>query len=248
MQIPVNFPFRLFLVYNLPHNLYNSPQNILWFQMKKDWLQKTEEMVKNRLSFDSSGHDWWHIYRVRKLALRIADFEQANPFIVEMAALLHDICDWKFNDGNEKAGLEVVRLFMNDINIPSQEQQVILEIIGSVSYKGAGIKDKMPSLEGRVVQDADRLDALGAIGIARTFAYGGNKNQAMHEPSLEPTLHQSFEDYKIKRSSSINHFYEKLFLLKDRLHTDSAKKIAQERHDFMVNFVDTFLQEWEGER
>ncbi len=216
--------------------------------MKKDWLQKTEEMVKSRLSLDSSGHDWWHISRVRKLAQDIAKTEKADLFIVEMSALLHDICDWKFNQGNEKAGLEIVRQYLNDIKIPEQEQLAILEIIGAVSYKGAGIKDNMHSLEGKVVQDADRLDALGAIGVARTFAYGGNKNQAMHEPDLKPTLHQSFEEYKTKRSSSINHFYEKLFLLKDRLHTDTAKKIAQNRHNFMVNFVDTFLQEWEGEK
>jgi uncharacterized protein len=216
--------------------------------MNRDRLQKTEEFVKDRLSLDSSGHDWWHISRVRKLAQVIAKTEKVDSFIVEMSALLHDICDWKFNQGNEKAGLEIVRQFLNEIKIPENEQKAILEIIGAVSYKGAGIKDNMQSLEGKIVQDADRLDALGAIGVARTFAYGGSKNQSMHEPELKPTMHQSFEEYKTKRSSSINHFYEKLFLLKDRLHTETAKKMAQSRHDFMVNFVDTFLQEWEGEK
>ena len=214
--------------------------------MKTVWLQKTEEMVKERLSADSSGHDWWHISRVRKLAIRLAKAEGADPFIVEMSALLHDICDWKFNGGNEKAGLAIVQSFLNSISLPLVDQNKILGIIGAVSYKGAGLKDEMPTLEGRVVQDADRLDALGAIGIARTFAYGGNHQQSMHEPGLMPTMHSSFEEYKTKRSSSINHFYEKLFLLKDRMHTATGKKMAISRHEYMQKFVDTFLLEWEG--
>lgn len=215
--------------------------------MKKTWIEKTEEMVKERLSADSSGHDWWHISRVRILAIRIAKAEGADTFIVEMSALLHDICDWKFNKGNEKAGLVIVQTFLKSIELPSESQDKILEIIGAVSYKGAGIKDEMSSLEGCVVQDADRLDALGAIGIARTFAYGGNHHQSMHEPELKPTMHSSFEEYKTKRSSSINHFYEKLFLLKDRMHTDTGKKMAISRHEYMQKFVDTFLLEWKGE-
>jgi uncharacterized protein len=215
--------------------------------MNTVWLQKTEEMVKERLSADSSGHDWWHISRVRKLAIRLAKAEGADPFIVEMSALLHDICDWKFNGGNEKVGLVIVQSFLNSISLPLVDQNKILGIIGAVSYKGAGLKDEMPTLEGRVVQDADRLDALGAIGIARTFAYGGNHHQSMHEPGLMPTMHSSFEEYKTKRSSSINHFYEKLFLLKDRMHTATGKKMAISRHEYMQKFVDTFLLEWEGE-
>lgn len=215
--------------------------------MEKGWLQKTEAMVKEKLSADSSGHDWWHIFRVRKLAITIGKAEGADLFIVEMSALLHDVCDWKFNQGNEKAGLVIVKRFLEDIKLPSNRANLILEIIGAVSYKGAGLKDEMRSLEGKVVQDADRLDALGAIGIARTFAYGGHHQQAMHEPGLEPTMHQSFEEYKTKRSSSINHFYEKLFLLKDRMHTTTGKKMAKSRHRYMEKFVDAFLLEWEGE-
>lgn len=214
--------------------------------MEKEWLHKTELMVKEKLSADSSGHDWWHIFRVRKLAVTIGKAEGAELFIVEMSALLHDICDWKFNQGNEKAGLEIVQKFLDELKLPKDLSNRIIEIIGSISYKGAGIKDDMHSLEGKVVQDADRLDALGAIGIARTFAYGGYHKQPMHEPGLMPTMHQSFEEYKTKRSSSINHFYEKLFLLKDRIHTFTGKKMAKSRHRYMEKFIDAFLLEWEG--
>lgn len=210
------------------------------------WLEKTELMVRAKLEADSSGHDWWHINRVRNLAKRLAIEEGVNIFIVEMSALLHDICDWKFNNGDEQAGVEIVRKFLIEIQLPNNLQNEILHIISNVSYKGANSPDKMPSLEGKVVQDADRLDALGAIGIARTFAYGGTKDQPMHLPGVAPVMHANFQEYKNKRSSSINHFYEKLFLLKDRLHTKSAMQIAEERHQFMVDFVDKFLLEWDG--
>ena len=210
----------------------------------KENIQKTEGFVKNRLEGDGTGHDWWHIHRVRNTALELAREENADLYVVELGALLHDIADHKFHDGDETVGPEVARDWLNSINVDDDTIDHVCEIIKDLSFKGANVPTPMPTIEGKVVQDADRLDALGAIGIARAFAYGGHKNRELHNPRVKPTLHNSFEEYKKDTGPTINHFYEKLFLLKDLMNTDSGKKKAEERHAFMEEFVKRFLKEW----
>lgn len=216
--------------------------------LKKEILQKTESHVQQLLEGEGSGHDWWHIHRVRNTALQLAKNEHADLYIVELAALLHDIADHKFHDGDETIGPKVAGEWLTEIGADSETILHIQQIIRDISYKGAGVATPMQSLEGEIVQDADRLDAIGAIGIGRAFAYGGNKNREMYNPDHSPTQHQSFEAYKTDKGPTINHFYEKLFLLKDRMNTDAAKKMAEERHQFMVEFVDRFYAEWDGKK
>ena len=208
-------------------------------------IAKTIEFVKERLKNDSSGHDWWHIYRVHKLAKYIAIQEGANVFIVELAALLHDISDWKMNGGDEKAGGRIAKDWLQRLGVIPHICNQVDDIICTSSFKGAKVQDNMQTPEGEIVQDADRLDAIGAIGIARTFAYGGHKNRLMYDPNTKPMLHESFESYKQNDSSTINHFYEKLLLLKDRMHTKTAKALAEERHGFMDLFLKEFYKEWD---
>lgn len=202
-------------------------------------VKSVEEACKN----DSSGHDWWHIYRVVNLAKQIAKKEGANIEVVELAALLHDLDDWKLNESNT-FHLPKARKILSENGFSKETIETILGIIDQVSFKGADVETKPSSLEAMVVQDADRLDAIGAIGIARTFAYGGHKNQPLHDPELKPTLHSNFEEYKKTRTSTINHFYEKLLLLKDRLNTPTAKQLAEKRHQFMEHFLEQFYSEW----
>lgn len=211
-----------------------------------DIIQKTAEFIRKEFSDDSSGHDWWHIYRVWKNAIAICKIEKADEFIVELAALLHDLDDWKFNETGDETPHRA-KLWLDSCKIDSVTAEAVCRIIMHVSYKGAGVKNKMDSLEGFIVQDADRLDAIGAIGIGRAFAYGGYKNRMMYDPDSPPALHASFEEYKNSKSATINHFYEKLLLLKDRMNTATAKRIAEERHDVMVKFLDQFMLEWEGQ-
>ncbi|MGB0428959.1 MAG: HD domain-containing protein [Bacteroidia bacterium] len=211
---------------------------------KQERLEKTAEYIKSEFSGEGTGHDWWHIVRVWNLATKLAKLENANLYITEMAALLHDLDDWKFNELDEPVKAIA---WLNKIGEETDTQEHIIKIIKNVSYKGAGVKTSMTTIEGKCVQDADRLDALGAIGIARTFAYGGYKGNEIYNPNIKPTLHQSFEDYKNKSTHTINHFYEKLLLLKDRMNTDSAKQLANERHAFMMVFLDEFYNEWKGE-
>lgn len=211
-------------------------------------LAATESFVHQKMDNEGTGHDWWHIYRVRALAMRIAEIEHANMCIVQMGALLHDIADFKFNNGDLQAGARVTKEFLTAQNVPEDTIQKIAHIVEHVSFKGAGEENKMKSLEGKIVQDADRLDALGAIGVARTFAYGGSKNRALYDPNSKPEHHNTFEEYKNGTGSSINHFYEKLLLVKDRLNTETAKKIAEHRHTYLENFLDEFFAEWEGKR
>lgn len=199
----------------------------------KKLIEKTRLYVEKELAGDGSGHDWWHVYRVWSIAKKIAQKENADQTIVELAALLHDIADWKFNDGDESAGPGLV--------------DEVCEIISTLSYKGAGVATPMRTIEGKIVQDADRLDAIGAVGIARTFAYGGNKNRLMYHPEEAPVMHESFEHYKNNKGHTINHFHEKLLLLKDRMNTESAKKLAEQRHLFMKNYLDRFHKEWDGD-
>lgn len=209
-------------------------------------IQKTEEFVKETLEGDS-GHDWWHIHRVRNTALTLAREEEANEFIVELAALLHDIADHKFHDGDELMGARVAKKWLRNFPIPEDTTNHICQIIATLSFKGANVATPMESIEGKVVQDADRLDAMGAIGIARAFSYGGFKRREMFNPGIPPVMHSSFEAYKNSNGHTINHFYEKLFLLKDRMNTSSGKKMAEERHNYMIEYVERFKSEWKGE-
>ena len=209
-------------------------------------VAKTETFVKEMLKDDSSGHDWWHIYRVVNCAKTIVHEEKADSFIVEMAALLHDVADHKFSDAHKRQ--LALEAFLDSINISNQDRTHIIEIIETLSFKGAHVTTEMRTIEGKVVQDADRLDAIGAIGIARCFAYGGSKNRELWDPDEKPILHTSAKSYHDNKSSSINHFYEKLLLLKDRMNTATAKRMAKHRHAVMQDFLDEFHQEWKGEK
>jgi uncharacterized protein len=213
----------------------------------KSLIERTRLYVKQKMAGDGSGHDWWHIHRVWTISKKLAQKEGANQTTTELAALLHDIADWKFNDGDETAGPKKVAdwLSKNNANVKLIEQ--VCEIIATLSYKGAGVATPMKTIEGQVVQDADRLDAIGALGIARTFAYGGNKNRIIYHPDEPPVIHESFEHYKANKGHTINHFYEKLLLLKDRMNTQSAKNIAEQRHQFMQDYLNQFLKEWDGD-
>lgn len=209
-------------------------------------IQKTADFIKQEFSDDSSGHDWWHIYRVWKNAIAICEIEKADAFIVELAALLHDLDDWKFNAAGDETPHRA-KAWLESCHVDSSIADSVCEIIRHISYKGAGVENKMDSLEGFIVQDADRLDAIGAIGIGRAFAYGGYKNRPLYDPDSPPTMHASFEEYKNSKSATINHFYEKLLLLKDRMNTATAKRIAEQRHKVMEDFLSQFMLEWEGE-
>lgn len=209
-------------------------------------INRTEEYVKETLKADSSGHDWWHIDRVRNMAVRLAEAEAVDRYTVELAALLHDIADWKFNDGDTTIGATKSRQWLAHLAVDQAVQDKVYEIVAKVSFKGAGVKAAPMSLEGQIVQDADRLDAIGAIGIARTFAYGGHFNRTMHDPDEAPVHHDTFEKYKDNKGTTINHFYEKLLLLKERLNTKSAREIAEHRHKFIEAFLAEFFDEWKG--
>lgn len=213
---------------------------------KKLILKNTKDFVKNTLSKDSTGHDWWHIYRVWKLSLYIAKKEKNKKlFIVELGALLHDIADFKFHNGDETVGPKVAREWLERQNVPEEIITQVVHIVESISYKGAKVKNTMQSLEGKIVQDADRLDALGAIGIARTFAYGGYKGREMYNPHIKPEIHTNSKSYKNSTGPTINHFYEKLLLLKDKMNTKTAKQLALKRHKFMEKYLEEFYREWD---
>ena len=213
----------------------------------KNLIEKTRLYVEKELAGDGSGHDWWHVYRVWSIAKKITQKENADPTIVELSALLHDIADWKFNDGDESAGPRQATAWLNKNGVDPRLVGEVCEIISTLSYKGAGVATPMRAIEGKIVQDADRLDAIGAVGIARTFAYGGNKNRLMYHPEETPVMHESFDHYKNNKGHTINHFHEKLLLLKDRMNTESAKKLAEQRHLFMENYLDRFHKEWNGD-
>jgi uncharacterized protein len=211
-------------------------------------IKQTAENVKKTLSGEGSGHDWWHVYRVWNLSKKIAKKEKADIYIVELAALLHDIADWKFNNGDDKIGAKTAREWLKNLKIDEKIIDEVTYIIDNISYKGGTNKIKMRSIEGMVVQDADRLDAMGAIGIARAFAFGGNTNAKMHDPKIKPMTFKDFQDFKkrMKTNTVINHFYEKLLLIKDLMNTETAKKIAKGRHKYLENFLKKFYAEWEG--
>jgi len=209
-------------------------------------IKRTADYVKSRLSGEGSGHDWWHVYRVWKTAVEICKKEGADLFVVQLAALLHDIADWKFHSGDDSIGPKLAREWLEKLDVDKNVISHVCEIIKEVSFKGAGVKSKIKTKEGMVVQDADRLDAIGAIGIARAFAYGGHKGREIYNPNIKPEKHETFEQYKNNKGTTINHFYEKLLLLKDLMNTSGARKIAQERHCFMEQYLDKFFKEWEG--
>ncbi len=212
---------------------------------QQDIIQRTAGYVKGETQNESSGHDWWHIYRVWKNALTICKHEKADKDIVQLAALLHDLDDWKFNDQEDETP-QRAKAWMESCDVDSQVIERVCEIITHISFKGANVENKMKSLEGFIVQDADRLDAIGAIGIARAFAYGGYKSRPMYDPESPPQMHATFEQYKDSKSATINHFYEKLLLLKDMMNTATAKRIAEQRHEVMLRFLDQYMNEWDG--
>jgi uncharacterized protein len=214
--------------------------------MYKDKISPTIAYVKERLSINYPGHDWHHVERVWKMARHIGEREAADMFVVELAALLHDIADWKFHDGDETAGPREARKWLESLGVEEQTIAHVCGIIKDLSFKGAGVTSVMKTLEGKVVQDADRLDAIGAIGIARAFAYGGYKQREIHNPSQQPVHHSSFEEYKNSSGTTINHFYEKLLLLKDLMNTPTARERAEERHRFMQEYLERFFREWDG--
>jgi uncharacterized protein len=207
-------------------------------------LQQTMDYVKRTLAADSSGHDWWHVHRVWQNAMHIGEAEGADLFVVQLAALLHDIADWKFHNGDETVGPQRARAWLTEMQVDPATIDHVCDIIVHLSFKGAGVATPMSTLEGQVVQDADRLDAIGAIGIARAFAYGGHAGRAMYDPDIPPEPHDSFAAYKKNSGPTINHFYEKLLLLKDRINTAAGRKIADERHQFMQQYLDRFFAEW----
>lgn len=213
---------------------------------KKQVIKNTEKFVKDKMFGESTGHDWWHIYRVWKNAIQIGKKEKADMFIVELGALLHDIADFKFSNGDDKAGGRETRKWLEFQKVDEETIKHVCDIVDNVSFKGAGVKSKIKTKEGMIVQDADRLDALGAIGIARTFAYGGSKGREIYNPETKVIKHKSFKEYKNANSSGINHFYEKLLLLKDLMNTKTGKKMAENRHKFLQEYLKRFLKEWNG--
>ncbi len=213
---------------------------------KTEVVEKTIAYVKETLAGDSAGHDWWHIERVWKNALLINQGEQADEFVITLAALLHDIADHKFHGGDIEIGPKTARAWLEKLNVEDEIINHVVEIIAHLSFKGAKVATPMKTMEGKVVQDADRLDAIGAIGIGRAFAYGGFKGRALYDPNEPAEMHTSFETYKNSQTATINHFYEKLLLLKDLMNTETAKKIAAERHIYMEGFLKQFLAEWAG--
>ncbi|MBK5209494.1 MAG: HD domain-containing protein [Flavobacteriaceae bacterium] len=216
-------------------------------------ISNTEDFVKETLINAEGGHDWFHILRVWNTAKLISKDENVNGFVVELGALLHDIADSKFHAGDETIGPKIAREFLESQLVDDSIIIHIENIISNISFKsslpadrGGNFKQKFNSRELEVIQDADRLDAIGAVGIARTFNYGGSKNRPLYNPEISPNLNQSKEAYKNSEAPTINHFYEKLLLLKDRMNTKTGKKIAEERHLFMETFLQQFYKEWEG--
>ena len=207
-------------------------------------IERVAAQIRRRFVGESSGHDWYHIQRVWKLTQQIAAQEGAKREIAELGALVHDIADWKFCAGDETVGPREARRLLSDEGVPSDVIEAVTDIVATISFKGAGVTTAMKTLEGQCVQDADRLDAMGAIGIARCFAYGGHAGRAMYDPDVHPTMHATAEAYKSAKGTSLNHFHEKLFLLKDRMNTASGRAMAEERHRYMMEFVDRFLHEW----
>ncbi len=211
-------------------------------------INNTIAFVKQQLEGAEGGHDWFHIERVYKNSLLIAKEEECDLTVVQLGALLHDIADSKFHGGDETVGPKTARAFLEIQNVSEDIIQHVINIIENISFKGGNIEKKFNSKELEIVQDADRLDAIGAIGIARAFNYGGFKNRVLYNPEIQPNLNMSKEEYKKNDSPTLNHFYEKLLLLKDKMNTSTGLKIAEERHKFMEQFLSQFYAEWEGQK
>jgi uncharacterized protein len=209
-------------------------------------IDRTAQYVQSTLSGEGSGHDWWHTHRVWTTAKRIGKAEGADLLVVELAALLHDIADWKAHDGDSTVGPRMARDWLTFLDLDRGVVEHVCRIVADISFKGAGVEQPKLSLEGKAVQDADRLDAIGAIGIARAFAYGGAKGRLIYDPALKPADHRTAEAYLNTSGTTINHFYEKLLLLKDRMNTATGRAIAEKRHPFMEAFLRRFCEEWEG--
>lgn len=215
--------------------------------MRKRLILRAAEAVEKALAGDGTGHDAWHLRRVRRLAERIARTEpRADRDVVVLGALLHDLGDWKFRGGDAEAAPREAGALLRRLGATEDVVRRVQDVCREVSFKGAGVPDRPTSLEARIVQDADRLDAIGAIGVARTFAYGGARGRAMHDPAVKPRRHRTFGQYKASKGPTINHFHEKLLLLKDRLHTREARRLAAGRHRYMLDFLRRFHAEWDG--
>ena len=211
-----------------------------------DFIERTANNVRIILSGDGTGDDWWHVHRVWKTAWRIGQAEKADLLVVELAALLHDIADWKLHDGDSTVGPKMAKDWLVSLELDGNISEHISQIIANISFKGAAVEKPPLLLEGKVVQDADRLDAIGAIGIARAFACGGAKGQLIYDADVKFTEHRTAEAYLKSCGTTINHFYEKLLLLKDRMNTAAGRAIAEERHRFMEGYLRRFFEEWEG--
>ncbi len=214
--------------------------------LASDLIHRTADHVKTKLAGDGSGHDWWHVYRVWRMATRISEAEGADPVVAQLAALLHDLADWKAHGGDLTAGPKAAREWLDSLGVEAAVTEHVCRIIASISFKGAGVEETALSLEGKVVQDADRLDAIGAVGIGRAFAYGGAKGRLMFDPGIKPTVHDTPESYLADEGTTVNHFYEKLLLLKDRMNTATGRAVAEQRHRFMEEYLQRFFEEWEG--
>ncbi len=215
---------------------------------KQGIIKKTASFVQEKLKDAESGHDWWHILRVWNNCKLILKTEEADSFVCELTALLHDIADSKFHDGDEEIGPRIAGEFLSSLEVDQDSIHHVQQIIRNMSYKASLGKVEFHSKELEVVQDADRLDAIGAIGIARAFNYGGYKNREMHNPNIPPVRNQNKEVYKNSSAPTLNHFYEKLLLLKDKMNTPTAKAIATERHLYMESFLQQFYAEWRGDK
>lgn len=214
--------------------------------LQTEQIEKTIAFVKKTLVDAEGGHDWFHTLRVFNNSILISKKEEVDTFVVLLGALLHDIADSKFTNGDETVGPKLAREFLTSIQVDQSIIDHVILIIENISFKGGNDHQKFQSPELDVIQDADRLDALGAIGIARTFNYGGFKNRDLYNPEIQPNLNMSKEEYKSSTAPTINHFYEKLLLLKDRMNTKTGREIATQRHEFMVQYLEQFYAEWEG--
>ena len=221
----------------MPSNLTNSTL-----------IEVTKQFVKDTLQNAEGGHDWFHTLRIYNNSKLIAKTERVDILVVSLGALLHDIADSKFHNGDETIGPKIAREFLFNHDVDSAVIEHVVKIINNISFKGGNVKQEFRSKELNVIQDADRLDAIGAIGIARCFNYGGFKNRPIFDPSILPKMDMTKEEYKTSKAPTINHFYEKLLLLKDRMNTQTGKRIAEERHKFMEQFLDQFYSEWDGKK
>ena len=213
---------------------------------KEKIIRNTIVFVKEELVNAEGGHDWFHIERVYKNSLLISRDEEVDRIVVALGALLHDIADYKFHDGDETVGPKKARNFLQAQKLSEEKIEHVVNIIENVSFKGGNTEQRFHSIELDVIQDADRLDAMGAIGIARTFNYGGFKGRKLYDPDIKPDLNMTPEEYKTSNAPTINHFYEKLLLLKDGMNTETGRKLAEKRHKFMEAFLQQFYAEWEG--